>query len=294
MPVRIALLIALLATAAAVEVRIVSGADERLVKAASAAAERLRADGLVPIRMTLDDPALSATTLSSAALVISVGVDGYKRVTTLLPPDRLLVRCLDDGAEVAASHRLVTLGSPAAAQIDLLQRLLPKARIVGLLARTGSATAQARVKDWRESLPKGMELAVSPVDDPAAMATAIESLWQARVDVVTVESDPDTYSVPAIKAVLLGALRRKVPVIAFAAPVTRAGALASAEQTTEAQGRTAAILAGMLIADRAAAPRTLPTRPDICLNLAVAERLWVSIPADVRAEASQLFGMSGR
>ena len=194
----------------------------------------------------------------------------------------------------------VTTDVPIAEQFRIIAQSLPAARTVGMLYRSKLPRSRKILDLARKALPPGWRLHAVDIDALASVARAIEALLGAGVDVVWTAPDSSVYNVVTIRALLLGAMRRKKAVFGFSPAFVRAGALIGVGVSPRVQGEQAADLAARLLSDPAApkvAPagvtraKVLPTPPKfkIAVNLIVAEKLSIELPRALVKRAGYVY-----
>lgn len=180
------------------------------------------------------------------------------------------------------------LDLPVRAQFDLLHRLLPAARRVGVLyhaPETGAVVESIRAEASRRHLV----LEARDVDDPRDALTALTTLM-AEVDVVWAVADSFVFAPQATSALILASLRHRVPLVGLSAAHVRAGALAALSCDYADVGRqTAALVLRVLRGESAARiPVEHPRTVRLALNLRTAQHLGLTVPADLVAEADEV------
>ncbi|HYE08035.1 MAG TPA: ABC transporter substrate binding protein [Planctomycetota bacterium] len=230
--------------------------------------------------------------LAGARVVVAIGTPAAVWAHGNLPPDASLVFCMVAGpedtvlAQQPPAHGVAT-DVPLAEQVALIARALPDARRIGLIHRR-DAQGERLLATVRAALPAGFAVEAVAVDG-AANAAAIDEILGRRIDVVWTSADGGVYNEAAVKALLLGALRRRVPVFGFSPAFVRAGALLGVGIDPLAQGRQAAAIAREIALSAPAAPLRPAPLFEIALNLVVAKKLNVSLPAALVDHATHVF-----
>jgi len=192
---------------------------------------------------------------------------------------------------LAHSSRGVTgasLDIPLDIQFAYLQRLLPASRRVGVLyhpAETGTIVEAAR----SAASSHGFTLVTEAVNDPAEAVAALGALME-KVEVVWAVADGHVFTPQATSALILAALRRRIPLIGLSTAHVRSGAVAALYCDYAEVGRQTAELASRVLQGEkcedipVAAPRTVT----LALNLRTAQHLGMSIAADLEREAGEV------
>ncbi|WP_434569398.1 ABC transporter substrate-binding protein [Pseudomonas sp. Z3-8] len=183
----------------------------------------------------------------------------------------------------ATPERLSLLWSdpPMARQLQLIRRVLPQVRRVGVLFDRHS---EFLLKDIQQAArPLGLEI-VSERWDDSSDNRPLQNLL-GRSDVLLGLDDPDLYNPKTVKNLLLSSYARQRALIGPSAAFVRAGSLAS---TYSDQDDWLAILDELLDRPTASWPRTLyPVRFKVMSNQQVARSLGIE-PIDAEAVAAQL------
>jgi putative ABC transport system substrate-binding protein len=177
-----------------------------------------------------------------------------------------------------------SLDVPFDVQLGYLQRLLPRARRIGVLyspEETGSVIAAARPAAERY----GLELISEEVDEPSRAPLVLDSLMQ-KVDALWTVADSGVFTPQTTPTLLLAALRHRMPLIGLSPGHVRSGALAALVVDYEEVGRqTAELVVRVLEAPSSEVPVTAPRRVTLALNLKTAELLGLQIPKELLEEA---------
>ncbi len=281
---------------------IVTGGDESPYVAASEAAQKvLTGQGHSVKTVKLDDCLQSLNVnAKQAELYLAVGTKAAAALHEQIKSPSRLVYCLVAHPEAAglstgAPVCGVSTDAPADAQIKLMSQALPGLKTIGLLYCSGAQGGQERLASLRKALPKGVLLTAVAVDKAKSPADAIESLLEQKPDVVRTLPDPAVYNAVTVRALLLNSIRKGVPVFGYSASVVKAGALLGVSVDPRAEGEQAAKLAMELLAKPAPTTTTadthgiLPPRLQVVVNLIVAKRLSLTLPADLVTSADIVF-----
>lgn len=155
-------------------------------------------------------------------------------------------------------------------------------RVLTFYARGQS---EAAVQEARAALPAlGIELVAVPVSTTAEIITAYENRAKG-VDGIWLMNDPAVVTRPTFMYLKDQAVKDKLPFFtSFSGAFARAGALMSASVDLKALGSQAAAMAGMFLKGKTPAQIGVkgPIGGRLVVNLTVAERIGLQIPADVR------------
>ena len=179
-----------------------------------------------------------------------------------------------------------SLDVPLEAQFDSLHRLLPEAKRVGVLfhpMETGAIAAAA----VGVAAERGITLVTRPVDEGANAVAALGALME-EVDAVWAIADGHVFTPQTTPALILAALRRRVPLIGLSTAHVRSGALAALScDYRDVGAQTGELVQRVLRGERADGIAIVPPRRhELALNRRTAELLGLTIPADVVRDAT--------
>lgn len=238
---------------------------------------------------------LSPSDLSGADCVVAVGTTAATAVHGRSELTAPLVYCMvSDSVGAGLSEATPTSGVeakvPLATQFQLIVEALPRTRRIGLL-HSNDDSGTALVAAVRAALPSGWELkpVVVSADRLAEQIAAVTT----DVDLVWTSPDGALYTDATVRALLLNALRRRIPVFGFSPSFVRAGALLGVGIDPGSQGAQAAQLAKEALTRKAAGDplqsHLLPPSFQIAVNVIVAEKLGIELPAKLIERATHVF-----
>lgn len=173
-------------------------------------------------------------------------------------------------------------------QFEKIQQALPNLRRIGVVYNP--LTSGSTVREARQYLAQNIQLVERQVSTPQQAARAIEELMSSVLgnqDAFWLLWDSVTANPANFRRLVELSLTYRIPVIAPARPFVEAGALISVGADYEQAGREAATMAQRVLrsevqpGDFMAVP---PSEAVITINGGVAQRLGMSIPADLPAE----------
>lgn len=257
--------------------------------AASACEARLREAGLDTERIDVPDWN-DAIAERSHTGVIAIGGAAARQLSENLPTSVPLYYCLTpDPDRLGLTGRDSTSGIAAEVspqdQLDLISKVAPGAKRLGVLFRSSSHDSIDRLENLRKSLPVGLSIVDIDIDAFDSEANAIRDLLDSNPDFVWTTPDPQVYSAAVVKTLLIEALRRRVPVFGFSNSMVRAGSLVGVGVDPSRQGARCAEL--FLSNDSG---RHLTAEPIIAVNRTVSDRISYEIPSGVLSEAGTVFG----
>ncbi len=198
----------------------------------------------------------------------------------LAAPGMPIVNCMIlGGAPANAGSVNVPLEIPVDTQAAWLQRLLPKARTVGILY--DPAQNEARAADSAAALKRaGLDVLSEAVPNPPALPVALQRL-QNHVDVVQALADTTVYAPEHARALLLFSFRQQIPLVGPTESWVKAGALFALDWDYADLGRYCGALALRQLAGGKSAPPA-PPRTRVVANGRSAEQLRIQWDAQTR------------
>lgn len=270
---------------------VLSGETEHYRSASDACIDELERDGHTARAVTLESLSES-TDLAETDGIIAIGGKAAGTLARTLRPDvRLHYTLVRAPKELGLTERENTSGISAEValgdQLDLIRGALPKARRLGVLYRSRSASSQSRVDQIRSFIGTEFDLITVDLDDPAISSPmdGIRKLFEQNVDIMWAHPDPAVYDGAVVKAVLLEALRNRIAVFGFSAPMVRAGSLIGVSVDPSRQGRRVA----QMFDEGRTGEHTAPDAAR-AVNLVVADRIGQDIPDSIVREAEVVFG----
>lgn len=319
--VTVALLLAQASLAEGGQVVVVlSGKESPYAVAGEEAQDALAREGHKVQVAQMDDLAKDpkAALAPGADLYFAVGSKAAAWLHEHVKPPSQLVYCMVADPENAG----LTQGSPACgvstdvpleSQMELIRQALPQAQVVGVLYRSDVPESARLVKRLEQAVPKAMRVAAVAVDKHPSPAAAIEALLEQRAHVIWTAADASVYDKATIQSLLLTSVRKKVPVFGYSPGFVKAGALLGIGIDPAAQGHQASALASRALRLKAGGPGAPPasgpaTNPamggdaghsvetpkfQVAVNLILAERLSITLPAAVVKKASIIIRPEG-
>ncbi len=174
-------------------------------------------------------------------------------------------------------------------QLEWLQRLLPKAKNVGIIYNPEEN--QKRVEQAARIAKKaGLHLEAQEVRTPQDVPAALNNL-SSRADVIWGMADNLTLSPTIGKNVLLFSFRNNIPYIGPSATWVKAGALYSLDWDYEDLGAQCGEMAQKVLGGTApgAIPSAAPRKVLYTLNLFTARQMKISLPEDLVRGARQTY-----
>jgi putative tryptophan/tyrosine transport system substrate-binding protein len=282
---------------------VMSGEDAPYVAASDEARTLLVQQGHQVSQMTLDKYTASAGgSRPTADIWLAVGTKAAVALShDVRPPARLVYSMVSglDAAGLTEGNTVCGVGTdiPLDAQLKLIAEALPGAKTVGVLYRSDVPGSAAMLKAMEAAVPPQLKVVSVAVDKHESVAAAIEALLDQKVSVVWTAPDAAVYNVATVRAVLLSAVRRQIPVFGFSPACVKAGAVLGVGIDPKRQGAQAAGIVSRLASGLPAAqlPAVLTETPvfQIAVNLTVADRLAIALPAELINRADIVFKPEG-
>lgn len=189
------------------------------------------------------------------------------------------------GANVTGTSDL----TPVKKQLELLKKILPDAKQVGVLYNAGETNSVVQVEIARDASSKlDLELVEVTVSSSSGVYEAAQSLV-GRVDAIYVPTDNTVVS--ALESVIKIGEDFKIPVIAGEVDGVRRGALATIGIDYHVLGRQTADIAARILKGEAE-PENIPIEylddTQVAVNLSAAERMGVQLSDDLVDNAHEV------
>lgn len=175
-------------------------------------------------------------------------------------------------------------------KLRMIKRILPRVRTIGTVY--SSETFSCYVKVLAECDQMGISLVAKKIETKKQLRTAARDVGR-KSDCFLMLPDTKLYTPASVRALLLESLRLRFPVVGLSSDYTRAGALFSLDGDYNEVGKQAAEIALRIL--KGENPRNIaPMQPRKCrlsVNVAVARRMGIHIPASVLREAIEVYGV---
>ncbi len=264
---------------------LVVGDGKPYLEAARAAAAGV-GKGAEPVVLPVDAPLPPRWQTDVPPVIIAVGARAVRLALTLPDAKVVAAMVLQESPELQSPRvHSVPLSVPVERQLDLLARLAPGARKVGLVVdptHSGAVVAEARAATARRNL----ELVLREVQDPAQAPAAFDGLLP-KVDALLLVADTTVVKRDALELLVTRSLALKRPVIGYSVAVVQSGLLAGYAVDAEENGLAAAAIARALVAGEKPKPAELAGQ--LHLNLKSARALGLAVPAELAAPPTRLY-----
>lgn len=210
------------------------------------------------------------------ALTAVLAEPGHTPVLAILVPRLAYERLQPRPTTVARPLSALYLDQPPARQLALLEQALPEVRRLGALAGLDSAelllalAETARVNGW--------ELRGRTLGDPTELFRNLEAL-ASQVDALLLLPDAMVVNRSTMHTLLLQSYRKRLPVLAYSAALTEAGAVLGLYATPAQLGREAAgiIRSALRGGELCLPPARYPESYTVRVNQKVARSLGLTL-----------------
>lgn len=229
--------------------------------------------------------AIAISTPSAQTLIKPMNDQNVPLVFTAVtdPLEAKLVTTLD-----APRPEAVTGVSDALAadpQIDLIQKLVPSVKNIGVVYNPGETNSAKAVRQLEEEAAKrGLTLIFAPADQSSDIIAGTTKLV-GKVDAIYVPND--NTAVAAMESIVMFGKKFKIPVFAGDAGSVKRGALAAQAYDRAALGRQAGALAAKILKGQKAGDLAISVNHPLVLmiNLESAREMGVRVPNDLKNQA---------
>ena len=178
--------------------------------------------------------------------------------------------------------------NPVKEQLELLKKIKPEAKTVGIVYSSGEVNSQVQVEWAKEAAAElGLTIEAKAISASSEVQQAAAGL---NVDAFYVPTDNAVVS--ALEGLLQVSQDKKIPVISADGESVKRGATATYGLNYEKLGEQTAAMAVKLLKGEAK-PETMPvetiTKVELYVNTAAAEKIGLTFPADVLSEAVETY-----
>jgi ABC-type uncharacterized transport system substrate-binding protein len=255
---------------------VLSSQAKPYVQAAQACEDQLEQSNIAFTRVELTS--LSAQQIEAIdTRVIAIGGRAAATLAKSLPASTKLFYAMTPHPEqIGLTRRPNTSGisteTDLQEQIDLIRTGTPSTKRIGALYRSSSARSATGIAEMKSVLPVGWELIAIDLDQVKSESQGIKDLLKAKVDIVWTTPDTSTYNHSMVKALLLGSIRKKIPVFGFSQSLVEAGATFGVGIDPSHQGHQ---IATMVSEDQT--NQHPGATPVIAINLIAAKRIGIKL-----------------
>lgn len=212
-------------------------------------------------------------------LILAIGPEALKKVRPIKNVPIVYLMVVNPQTIVKGNRNStgVAMNVPPEKFFDLLTRISPKPRVVGLIydpAKTGHLVKRAQ----QAARARGIELAAREVGSSREVPEALNGM-KGAIDALLMLPDTTVVAPETVELFILASQENKVPVIGFAGKYVEMGALASLDIDGFDQGRQAGEMAVKILngTDVADLPGTEARSATVKVNRGVAKKLGITL-----------------
>jgi putative ABC transport system substrate-binding protein len=179
---------------------------------------------------------------------------------------------------------------PYGAQFDLVMRIVPNAKKVGIVYDASEINSQVSVGLIRvECSKRGLELLQATVTESSQIQPAVSGLLASEINVFFIPADNMVQH--SAQVVIAACMRKRVPVFTGIPGIVEHGAIGTVGTNYYQLGKVNATQIAEILKGKAASaiPVQTANSGDLYLNLSSARQLGVKIPDDLKKEAVKLY-----
>ena len=181
------------------------------------------------------------------------------------------------------------LSEQMAKRLGLLQELVPKASLIGVLVNPSYSGFDLQLQQLQEAAGTlRQELHVESARTEREIGAAFEAIIQRRASAILVANDPFFFN-RATQFVVLAA-RHAIPTLYYRREFAAAGGLMSYGTDVTEQYRTLGVYAARILKGEKPGdlPVQLPTKFELVINLMTAKTLGINVPTTLLARADEV------
>ncbi len=172
-------------------------------------------------------------------------------------------------------------------EIELIQKLIPHAKIIGFLYNGGEANSVKTIELMKKAAGGGFEYIDSQVASSSQISQAMAALV-GRVDVIYIPSDNTVFS--AMPKLVQMSRKHKLPVFSSDPDSVRQGVLACIGYTQYEVGRTAGKLLVRVLAGERNIAIAKPEAAQIFINQKSADIMGINVPGELLEIKTDIVG----
>lgn len=229
--------------------------------------------------------AIAISTPSAQTLLKPMAVQGVPLVFTAVtdPLEAKLVTRLEARPEAVTGVSDALIAGP---QLDLIQKLIPSAKNIGIVYNSGEANSVKAIRQLKEEAEnRGLTLVLTTADKSSAVIPATTKLIGDKVDAIYIPNDNTV--VAAMESIVALGKKYKMPIFAGDAGSVERGALAAQAYDRTALGWEAGALVVKILHGEKASDLSIETDHPLVLmiNLKSANEMGVTIPDEIKSKA---------
>jgi len=244
----------------------------------------------VSIAVNNGEDAVSFIRKKRPDLILAIGMDSLQKVKRYTDIPIVYLMVLNASSVVQDERNVTGVGMTIAPerQIAQIRRVLPNTRKIGILYDPKKSSffvrrAQAVAREHR------IDLLVKEVDNPKSVPGALNNM-KGAVEALWMIPDTTVVTPETAELIMLFSLENRLPVVTFSTKYLDMGAFMSLDVNAFDMGKQAGEQAARILAGMGAGevPASEAESLVLTINEAVARKLRISIPEDVRARARMI------
>lgn len=229
--------------------------------------------------------AIAISTPSAQTLFKSMKDQEVPLVLTAVtdPLEAKLVTSLEARPEAVKGVSDALKASP---QLDLVQKLMPSVKTIGVVYNAGETNSVKAVEQLKaEAANRGLNLILATADKSNDVIPATTKLIGDKVEAIYIPND--NTAVAAMESIVTLGKKYKIPIFAGDAGSVERGALAAQAYDRKTLGREAGALVVQILKGEKAGDLKIATDHPLVLmvNLKSAQEMGVTIPDDIKNQA---------
>lgn len=228
-----------------------------------------------------------AATASNPELVMAVGLQASQLAREKFSQIPSIFCMVLDPVNNGLTKGGVSLEPTPKDYVDYIRRHFPQFKRIGIIFNPQKV--KHVIAPYKALNIAPYTFVFEEVNNLSAIDGAIRAL-RPKVDCLLMVSDPSLYTSQTIAQILLQTIQLDLPFVALSAPFVKGGALAGLYADWKDNGCLAADLSAQALggSNPSSLPLLPPRKLNSAINLVVAERLKVNVPASARAAAQEI------
>ncbi|HEX8960771.1 MAG TPA: ABC transporter substrate binding protein [Geobacteraceae bacterium] len=212
-------------------------------------------------------------------LIVAIGAEALKKVQPVRNVPIVYLMVVNPQSILKGNRNAtgVTMNLPPERFLDLLARIAPRPKVVGIIYDPAKSGHQVR-RAQQAARARGIEIVTREVHSPREVPEALNNL-KGMINALWMLPDTTVITSETVELFLLASQENRFPVIAFAAKYADMGALASLDIDGFDEGRQAGEMAERILSGTAATdlPGAEARSATVKVNRSVARKLGISL-----------------
>jgi putative ABC transport system substrate-binding protein len=182
----------------------------------------------------------------------------------------------------------VSMEIPVKTKIRLIKRILPDGEKIGIIYSPESTSRHQVMSQACKDI--GLQLIARKINSKGELPEVLREVSR-QIDYFLMIADSKIYFPKSVEYLLLESLRQQFPVVGLSSVYTKAGALLSFDCDYNDLGHQAAEITLKILNNEKPSniEPAIPRKTNLSLNLLAAERLGITIPSEIIAQACEVF-----